>query len=160
MWATIERRAIEHMDIGTLPDDLWRVYIELHILAHLHVENDDLTLYDMAWMIHRDYRNLEELLGRLHGRGINPLKEIENYRQQRARRIRWGKLREQVLGRDQHTCGYCGSEADSVDHIIPLSRGGPDKLDNLVAACRSCNTSKGDRTPEEAGMNLWPVGDS
>lgn len=43
-------------------------------------------------------------------------------------------------------CVYCGNElADTVDHVIPFSRGG----DALVSACRSCNTSKGKRTPVE-----------
>jgi 5-methylcytosine-specific restriction endonuclease McrA len=59
-----------------------------------------------------------------------------------------------VLQRDGHTCAYCGLRADSVDHVLPRSRGGGDTWFNLVAACRSCNGLKGDRTPQEAGMNL------
>ena len=42
----------------------------------------------------------------------------------------------------------------TVDHVLPKSRGGKSTWDNLVAACRSCNLRKGDRTPEEAGMRL------
>lgn len=42
-------------------------------------------------------------------------------------------------------CVYCGDEADSVDHVIPVSRGGPDALRNLAPACRPCNASKGNR---------------
>jgi 5-methylcytosine-specific restriction endonuclease McrA len=45
-------------------------------------------------------------------------------------------------------CAYCGSERGlSWEHIIPLSLGGPDDIDNLVLACRGCNSSKGDRDP-------------
>ncbi len=36
-----------------------------------------------------------------------------------------------------------------MDHVIPLSRGGKHALDNVVPACRGCNTSKNDRLPSE-----------
>lgn len=60
-----------------------------------------------------------------------------------------------VLTRDAHQCAYCRGRADSVDHVVPRSRpGGEHTWANLVAACRSCNGRKGNRTPEEAGMPL------
>lgn len=62
--------------------------------------------------------------------------------------------REGVLRRDGHTCAYCCGRADTVDHVLPRSRGGGDNWFNLVAACQSRNGLKGDRTPQEAGMNL------
>jgi 5-methylcytosine-specific restriction endonuclease McrA len=62
--------------------------------------------------------------------------------------------REGVLRRDRHTCGYCGGFADTVDHILPRSRGGGDTWFNLVAACQPCNGLKGDRTPQEVGMAM------
>lgn len=40
---------------------------------------------------------------------------------------------------------YCGAAADTVDHITPLVRGGREHPSNLAPACRSCNSSKGDR---------------
>lgn len=40
---------------------------------------------------------------------------------------------------------YCGDPETGVDHVWPLSRGGPDHLSNLVPACWSCNPSKGNR---------------
>lgn len=42
-------------------------------------------------------------------------------------------------------CVYCGALAATVDHIRPLSRGGYEIAENLVPACRSCNSSKSDR---------------
>ncbi|WP_438297722.1 HNH endonuclease [Streptomyces sp. HUAS TT7] len=42
-------------------------------------------------------------------------------------------------------CVYCGTEADEVDHIWPVSLGGPEHVSNLVAACGTCNRSKADR---------------
>lgn len=47
-------------------------------------------------------------------------------------------------------CFYCGKEdSNTVDHLTPRSRGGEDRLYNLVPCCMSCNSSKGNRTPEE-----------
>lgn len=60
-----------------------------------------------------------------------------------------------VLRRDGFTCGYCGSHnGHTVDHVIPVSRGGRNAWTNTVASCDPCNQRKGDRTPQEAGMVL------
>ncbi|GGK33712.1 HNH endonuclease [Nocardia camponoti] len=59
-----------------------------------------------------------------------------------------------ILRRDRHRCGYCDSWAQTVDHIRPRSRGGPNTWNNLIACCAPCNAGKADRTPEEAGMRL------
>jgi hypothetical protein len=58
---------------------------------------------------------------------------------------RWRKIREVILRRDQYICQYCGAEANTVDHVVPISKGGNDYPDNLVAACARCNYSKSDR---------------
>lgn len=42
-------------------------------------------------------------------------------------------------------CAYCGSQADTLDHVRPLARGGLTSRTNLVPACSSCNLSKGHR---------------
>ncbi len=65
-----------------------------------------------------------------------------------------GWTRPGVLRRDGHRCGYCGGHADTVDHILPRSRGGRNTWKNTVAACDRCNQRKADRTPAEAGMVL------
>lgn len=62
--------------------------------------------------------------------------------------------RRAVFARDGHRCQYCGDAADSIDHVVPRSRGGEHVWDNVTAACRSCNLRKRDRTPDEAGMPL------
>lgn len=46
-------------------------------------------------------------------------------------------------------CVYCGGRQVGWDHVIPLSRGGPNTPDNLVPCCGRCNFSKRDRTPDE-----------
>jgi 5-methylcytosine-specific restriction endonuclease McrA len=69
-----------------------------------------------------------------------------------------------VHERDHWTCAYCGRSVSktppcsallaTVDHIMPVSRGGASSWTNLVSACRECNGRKADRTPDEAGMPL------
>lgn len=58
-------------------------------------------------------------------------------------------LRFSILTRDGFACRYCGRKAPEValhvDHVIPVSRGGPSTPDNLVAACIDCNSGKRDR---------------
>lgn len=41
-------------------------------------------------------------------------------------------------------CAYCHAPAETVDHVVPLVRGGTNYEGNLVPACRSCNSSKSD----------------
>jgi 5-methylcytosine-specific restriction endonuclease McrA len=66
--------------------------------------------------------------------------------------------RRNVAKRDHYVCQYCGAQpgADSItiDHILPRSQGGATNWTNCAAACLECNTRKGDRTPEQAGMRL------
>lgn len=61
-----------------------------------------------------------------------------------------------IFVRDKHTCQYCSKKPSklTIDHVIPKARGGKTTFDNCVAACLNCNTTKNDRTPEEAGMKL------
>lgn len=63
----------------------------------------------------------------------------------------WARLRSAVFARDDYTCRYCGVRGTQLecDHVMPVSRGGSNGLDNLVTACIGCNRSKRDKTPEE-----------
>ena len=52
-----------------------------------------------------------------------------------------------VLARDGYVCTYCGQDANTIDHIISIKAGGdPISLDNMVACCARCNSSKGSRS--------------
>lgn len=43
-------------------------------------------------------------------------------------------------------CAYCGTPGGtSVDHVVPLSRGGRHSIGNVLPACKPCNSSKGNR---------------
>lgn len=61
-----------------------------------------------------------------------------------------------VLIRDHHTCVYCRRRQTglTIDHVIPVSRGGRTDFENCVACCKTCNVRKGARTPHEAGLHL------
>ena len=58
-------------------------------------------------------------------------------------------LKEEILERDNYICYYCGKFGKTVDHIIPISKGGEWKEDNLVCCCRKCNTLKADKNKEQ-----------
>jgi 5-methylcytosine-specific restriction endonuclease McrA len=64
--------------------------------------------------------------------------------------------RRNVFRRDNHTCQYCGKVGGdlTLDHVNPRSRGGRNAWENIVTACRECNSKKRDRTPFEAKMKL------
>lgn len=63
--------------------------------------------------------------------------------------------RQNIFKRDGNACQYCGSPKDlTLDHVTPRSKGGKSTWDNLVTACRPCNSKKGDFEPHEIGMYL------
>jgi len=66
--------------------------------------------------------------------------------------------RRTVLARDHYECQYCGERLPkgklTIDHVIPRSRGGETRWENVVTACGPCNRRKGDRTPDEARMPI------
>ena len=73
-------------------------------------------------------------------------------------------FRRRILCRDGYKCVYCGRESSaaaeshkrysilSIDHLIPISRGGKTVVENLVTCCLDCNMEKADRTCEEWGL--------
>jgi 5-methylcytosine-specific restriction endonuclease McrA len=60
-----------------------------------------------------------------------------------------------VMIRDEFRCVYCGKEKGlTIDHVIPLSRGGKSSFENCVTACKDCNSKKGNKLPSEAKMYM------
>jgi len=62
--------------------------------------------------------------------------------------------RRSVFLRDGHRCQYCNGPAENLDHVIPRSRGGAHAWDNVVAACRNCNSRKKDHLLGETPLRL------
>ena len=67
----------------------------------------------------------------------------------------------ELFRRDGSLCMYCGGSFPerqlTRDHVKPISQGGRDRWNNVVAACKSCNTRKGGRTPEQANLPLLAI---
>ncbi|WP_434475185.1 RNA-guided endonuclease IscB [Fervidobacterium islandicum] len=63
------------------------------------------------------------------------------------------EVREYLLEKWGRKCAYCGrSDVPlEIDHIVPRSRGGTDRVSNLTLACRECNQKKGNKTAAEFG---------
>ncbi|MBW3662180.1 MAG: HNH endonuclease [Actinobacteria bacterium] len=109
-----------------------------------------LTLAQKAEVMHEDGRWLRSESLRLRAPTV-----VRLQRQVRVPvRRRAGLSRRAVLLRDGQRCQYCGGTAEDVDHVVPRSRGGAHAWENVVAACRRCNSHKQDRTPREAGLRL------
>lgn len=58
--------------------------------------------------------------------------------------------------RDKFRCQYCGNSFEraklTMDHVVPRSQGGSRTFENIVAACRTCNSKKADLSCDDAGM--------
>ena len=63
------------------------------------------------------------------------------------------EVREYLLQKFNRKCAYCGKKdvLMEIEHIIPKSRGGSDRVSNLTIACHECNQTKGNQTAEEFG---------
>lgn len=68
----------------------------------------------------------------------------------------WGTLngyevREYLVIKFENSCAYCGHRGGKleVEHVVPKSRGGSNRISNLVLACNPCNTKKGNKTIQE-----------
>ncbi|CAD6221025.1 unnamed protein product [Miscanthus lutarioriparius] len=76
----------------------------------------------------------------------------------KRRRVKQSLSRKNILYRDDFTCQYCSSGDNlTIDHVIPISRGGKWEWENLVTACARCNSRKGQKTLEQANMKLRKI---
>jgi hypothetical protein len=93
---------------------------------------------------------------------VVPVPEVRlSHRLAYRARSEWNRMRDAVapvvLRRDGYACAWCDTPLHednwSIDHIIPLSKGGSNEMHNLQAMCRSCNSQKGDRV--DAWGRFW-----
>lgn len=59
------------------------------------------------------------------------------------------RFREEIYKSWDHSCGYCGAPATSLDHIVPRFRSGSSNRNNLLPCCQSCNSNKGSTLIED-----------
>ena len=64
------------------------------------------------------------------------------------------EIREYLLEKWHRKCAYCGKKDIplEIEHIIPKSRGGSNRVDNLTLSCKKCNLKKGNKTATEFGF--------
>ena len=117
-----------------------------------------------AWDLHPDGYTIHDYLD------YNPSREqVQKEREIAKRRTAMNTnpdLAKAVKERDGNYCRYCGTYVNwqdrkgerggTYDHVMPLSKGGDEDINNLVTCCRKCNLKKGAKTPEGAGMILMP----
>lgn len=108
---------------------------------------------------------LSELIDVIDSRGrtLTPCRRKVAEREVRLERAKWvgprkirlrfdpfayRYIRLKVLERDNHTCYWCGGPGDTMDHVIPWSKGGRTTMSNCICACQECNGRRGDTAPE------------
>ena len=87
------------------------------------------TSFDMQLMQNPEISGIEYQRGTLHGY----------------------EVRQYLYEKFGHRCVYCGNESDAIelDHVVPRSKGGSDRVSNLVPSCHKCNQRKGNRSIED-----------
>jgi hypothetical protein len=136
----------------------------------LKINDDSLTLPNFDYHNGQTAKNRSETAKRVASfRAKGGAKEKNNEEKSTNRAAIPRPIRALIYSRDKHTCVYCdrpegkyappelASDAVlTIDHVIPLSKGGLEDVSNYVTACMSCNQYKSDRTPDECSMN-WPI---
>ncbi|MEK5477540.1 HNH endonuclease [Paenibacillus sp. FSL R5-0407] len=122
--------------------------------VHICDQCEERTIGPLLYWKERDFTLCSECVQRSYDLLFQPSGPTEKTKTKKKQAIP-AKLKKDVFERDGYRCRYCGSFKDlTADHIFPESRGGTTTFENLATACSNCNTKKGARTPEEAGMFL------
>jgi hypothetical protein len=117
---------------------------------------------EIAWTLGETFQVLRGGIQRATGLQsrieVHPIIAVRGTVPNRAWRTVPALSNPKLFSRDRQVCAYCGGRFAFDDltreHIVPVSRGGPDSWMNCITACRSCNGRKGNRLPEEAHMTL------
>lgn len=82
--------------------------------------------------------------------------QLQDYIHKRQFHLRYTK--KSVYARDKNICQYCGKklsvQSRTIDHVVPITRGGTSSFENCVASCSTCNKRKDRYLPHEVGMTL------
>lgn len=112
-------------------------------------------------LVHRDWHRPEELrqerLRESRQRWVDREGHMANWlRMSNHHAARWGNeplpLNTEL---PSGPCVYCGGRATGWDHVMPMSRGGRHAVDNLVPACKPCNSAKQDTHPSLIHVPNW-----
>ena len=108
------------------------VRLALEALEQLNMIHSDGFLSVSGW---EEYQNVQ---------GLDKVREQARLRQAKHR----AKRKESLVGAGNR-CAYCGGVGDTIDHVIPRSRGGLDIPENAVPCCQACNSAKKDKDVAE-----------
>ena len=117
--------------------------------AMMHGVYQAMPLHEKEALRRWEQQNLDGVLGTSDWPGwakyiTKP--KLPTLQRKRARKAIPPKVRRSIFNRDGDVCCHCGSvEALTIDHIIPVSRGGSDDISNLQTLCKSCNSRKRDK---------------
>ena len=118
--------------IQSIVDDMAAIVDTMRKLYPISEIRTEYLRFDTQLMQNPDIQGVEYQQGTLHG---------------------W-QLRHYILHRDNWQCRYCDKPSTEknrleLDHVVPVSRGGPSVVGNLVTACRKCNQKKGNQRVED-----------
>ena len=71
-----------------------------------------------------------------------PFDHLIDQTELQPKRIAKARFRRRIFAEWNHRCAYCDQHADTLDHVLPRSRGGLTVAENLVPACARCNGAK------------------
>lgn len=116
----------------------------LHIDLAAHYAD----MYTIAWLGDNDYGGIRNVIYKAFAARNMDVLLLD--RQPQRRVALTITERQAVFDRDGQICRWCGAtEQLTIDHIHPVSYGGTNAPENLQVLCRSCNSWKGNRRPEE-----------
>lgn len=84
---------------------------------------------------------------------VNFYQKLRSYREKNAVGSHTHQDIKEILSVFKNKCAYCKKPAETIDHVVPLTKGGTNNPTNLVPACFSCNSSKGNKDIWQ--WNFW-----
>lgn len=176
LWIEGKNYADDKLTDGLLPEHIlkrFRFYSKKnveHLSTSIGPKNES-EQYAPLWEAHAVGFKMHDYLEHNDGREavearIEKADGDRDWDRRRKQLQRNSTLTTEIRRRDGDACRYCGRavqwhdrrgpDGGTYDHVEPRGDNSPE---NVVVACRGCNSVKGNRTPQQAGMVLRSVGD-
>jgi len=141
------------IDSATVKDSLCRVISERAVF----LDTLSYTQHDISSWMRLPVKNEEPFIRTLYGKiRVPEILLLSEYNKVPVRKVVF--CRRNLWKRDRCRCQYCGKEPGAneitIDHVLPKSKGGQSIFENCVLCCVKCNLKKGNKTLQQAGMQL------